>query len=329
MIAQLSVRISALGTAATTRGFGLQLAIVLLFSGFAIVEPSMSSWANVGNILVQTSFLFVAACAQLIVLITRGFDLSIGANISIVSVASSMLMTAAAPSLGPGLAVAAGIVLGLAIGAMIGAANGMLVSYLGINPFVVTLGTLSIVGGLATTISGGFPIFGLPAAFSYAFNQASWLLLPAPITLSVALALVLHFVLSGTVHGRILYLVGDNAEASRAAGLRTSLHLFFAYVSCGSVAALAGLMMTANTGSGEPNLGASFILDSIAAAVVGGASLRGGVGGVSAPLLGALLITVLSVGMNLTKVDGSLQPVVVGLVVVASTFIDRLKAASS
>jgi ribose transport system permease protein len=310
------------------RGIGLPLAILILYFGFALIEPSMLSWISIDNILVQTSFLFVAACAQLLVLITRGFDLSIGANISIVSVGSSMLMAAAAPSLGPELAVTAGIVLGLAIGAAIGAANGALVSYLGINPFVVTLGTLSVVGGLATTVSGGFPIFGLPSEFSYAFNQAHWLFLPAPIMLAIALALVLHFVLSGTVHGRVLYLLGDNAEAGRVAGRRTSLHLFLAYVMCGSVGALAGLMMTAETGSGEPNLGASFILDSIAAAVIGGASLRGGVGGVSAPLLGALLVTVLSVGMNLVKVDGSLQPVVVGVVVVASTFVDRLKLAS-
>ena len=310
------------------RGLGLPLAIAFLLSGFALVEPSMLSRTSIGNILVQTSFLFVAACAQLLVMLTRGFDLSIGANISIVSVASSMLMVAAVPFLGPELAVAAGILLGLAIGSAIGAANGLLVSYLKINPFVVTLGTLSVVGGLATTISGGFPIFGVPAQFTYAFNQASWLFLPAPMALSVALALVLHFLLSRTVHGRVLYLLGDNAEAVLVAGRRTSLHLFLAYVMCGSVGAIAGLMMTAETGSGEPHLGGNFILDSIAAAVVGGASLRGGVGGISAPLLGALLITVLSVGMNLTKVDGSLQPVVVGLVVVASTFIDRLKPAS-
>ena len=325
MIARLAV----LRTSAARRSLGLPLAIAVLFFGFALVEPSMLSATNIGNILVQTSFLFVAACAQLLVMLTRGFDLSIGANISIVSVASSMLMVASVPILGPDLAVAAGILLGIAIGTAIGAANGALVSYLKINPFVVTLGTLSIVGGLATTISGGFPIFGVPAQFSYAFNQTSWLFLPAPLALSVALALVLHFLLSGTVHGRILYLLGDNAEAALVAGRRTSLHLFFAYVACGAVGALAGLMMTAQTGSGEPNLGGSFILDSIAAAVVGGASLRGGVGGVSAPLLGALLVTVLSVGMNLTKVDGSLQPVVVGLVVVASTFIDKLKLAAN
>jgi ribose transport system permease protein len=323
------IRLPALRIPAAGRSLGLPLAIALLLFGFTLVEPSMMSATSIDNILVQTSFLFVAACAQLLVMLTRGFDLSIGANISIVSVASSMLMVAAVPLLGPELAVTAGILLGLAIGIVIGAANGALVSYLKINPFVVTLGTLSIVGGLATTISGGFPIFGLPAQFSYAFNQASWLFLPAPIVLSLGLALILHFVLSGTVHGRILYLLGDNAEAALVAGRRTSLHLFLAYVMCGSVGAIAGLMMTAETGSGEPNLGGSFILDSIAAAVVGGASLRGGIGGVSAPLLGALLVTVLSVGMNLTKVDGSLQPVVVGLVVVASTFIDKLKLAAN
>lgn len=301
----------------SSRLIGMLAAIVVLFGAFSLVEPAMASATNLANLLNQTSLLFILAAAQLLVLIARGFDLSVGANVSLVSVASSMVMVKIG-SADPGMAVTSGVLMTLAIGCAIGALNGFLVSYLAINPFVVTLGVMSVAAGLATTISDGFPIFDVPTAFSYAFNQARWLLLPAPVAVAVLLALVIHFVLTRTLHGRSLYLIGDNAQAGVVAGRNVKLHLFLAYMSCGVIAALGGMMITAQTGSGEPNLGTSLVLNSIAAAVVGGASLRGGVGDIGAPLCGAALITVLSVGMNLTQVDGSLQQVIIGLVVVGA-----------
>lgn len=303
---------------------GLPMVILALFACCVYVQPAMASANNLLNLLNQTSLLFMLACAQLLVLVARGFDLSVGANVSLVSVVSCMVMVALADY--GNSAVLIGVVAGLAIGALIGATNGFLVSVMGINPFVVTLGTLSIIGGVATTISGGFPIFDVPPAFPYMFNQSTWLFLPAPIMVAVLLAGCVHFGLSKTVHGRTLYLLGDNAAAASVAGRNVRVHMFFAYLLSGVIAALAGLMMTAQTGSGEPNLGTSLVLNSIAAAVLGGASLRGGVGGVAAPLLGAALITVLSVGMNLTQVDGSLQSVIVGTVVILATFVAPLRA---
>jgi ribose transport system permease protein len=312
------------GRLAFGRFLGLPLVILALFGCCVYVQPAMASLNNLLNLLSQTSLLFMLACAQLLVLVTRGFDLSAGANVSLVSVVSCMVMVAFADS--GDAAVFIGCLAGLAAGGIIGAANGFLVAVLEINPFVVTLGTLSIAGGIATTISNGFPIFKVPAAFPYFFNQSIWLFLPAPVMAACLLAGAIHFLLSNTVHGRTLYLLGDNASAALLAGRNVKFHLFFAYLSSGIVAALAGLMMTAQTGSGEPNLGTNLVLNSIAAAVLGGASLRGGVGGVTAPLLGAALITVLSVGMNLTQVDGSLQSVIVGAVVVLAAFVAPLKA---
>lgn len=313
--------------AALVRHMVLPVAIVLVFALFGALQPAMLSEANLVNILKQSALFFFVAAAQLMVLITRGFDLSVGANISLVSVVSSMVMTALVPTLGAPIAIAAGIATGIGIGALIGAINGFFVAIVGINAFVVTLATMSVIGGIATTVSGGFPIFDLPEGFGWAFNQARWLILPVPVMLAVLVALGLHFVLSGTVHGRVLYILGDSPQAAHVAGRRVCAHHFFAYVWAGVLAAMGGLLMTAQTGSGEPNLGTSVVLTSIAAAVVGGASLRGGTGTVLAPLLGALLVTSLSVGMNLEQINGALQPVVVGVILVVGAALDAWRNA--
>jgi ribose transport system permease protein len=303
--------------------FGLPIVILAIFALFALIQPAMASAANLENLLKQASLLFMLAAAQLLVLIGRGFDLSVGANVSVVSVTSCMVMVALPPE-HAGFAVTGALVAALAIGGAIGATNGLLIAYLEINPFVVTLGTMSIVTGLATTISNGFPVFGVPAVFTYIFNQARLLALPAPFVVAALLAAFLHVLLSKTVFGRTLYLIGDNARAAMVAGRNVRLHLFLAYTGCGVIAALAGLMMTAGTGSGEPSLGASLVLNSIAAAVVGGASLRGGAGSVLAPAFGAMLVTIVSVGMNLAQIDGSLQSVIIGLIVIVAAFAGSL-----
>ncbi|MDC7744393.1 ABC transporter permease [Rhizobium binxianense] len=300
------------------RALGMPIVILALFALFALLQPAMASFANLENLLKQTSLLFMLAAAQLLVLICRGFDLSVGANVSLVSVVSCMVMVAMPEH--AQVSIATAVLVALAIGCAIGAVNGLLIAYLEINPFVVTLGTMSILTGLATTISNGFPVFGVPEAFTYVFNQSRPLGLPAPLVAAIALAALLHLLLTRTTFGRILYLIGDNARAAMVAGRNVKLHLFLAYSGCGAIAALAGLMMTAGTGSGEPNLGTSLVLNSIAAAVVGGASLRGGVGSVQAPILGALLVTIVSVGMNLAQIDGSLQSVIIGFIVIVAAF---------
>jgi len=303
----------------------LPLAIVAVVLVFALLQPAMVSGGNVVNILKQSSLFFFVACAQLMVIITRGFDLSVGANVSLVSVASSMVMTALIPTMGAGAGIAAGVVCGLLIGVGIGAVNGALVAYARINPFIATLATMSIFTGFATTISGGFPIFNLPDAFNFGFNQMLILLLPIPVVIAGLVAWGIHFTLTRTVHGRVLYVLGDSNAVVHVGVRRVKEHLFFAYVSAGVLASIAGILMTAQTGSGEPNLGTSLVLGSIAAAVIGGASLRGGAGGISAPIYGALLITCLSVGMNLEQIHGALQPVVIGAILIFGAALDALR----
>ena len=189
----------------------------------------------------------------------------------------------------------------------------------------MTLGTLNIVLAVASTVSGGFPIFDIPDEFNVWFYKTPWLGVPPPVVIAAIMLLIAYVVLNRTVLGRGLYLIGGNPRAAYVAGLPSRLYLAVAYLMCSAYAAVGALMLTARTGSGEPNLGGNITLESIAAAVIGGVSLRGGEGTVWSPLLGALFITVLSNGMNLLRIDGYIQQITLGTVIILAIFLDRVR----
>lgn len=302
----------------------LPLLIVLMEIGFWAVEPDVLSARNLLNVFQQSTYLIIFAAAQMIVILTRGFDLSLGTAVSAVSVASALAMTSlVSAGFMAGIAVAAGLITGLAVGLVIGFFNGIFVAWLDVNPFVVTLGSLNVAQGIATTISGGNPVFNVPDAFS-ALLYGTMLGVPVPLVLTGAICLVLYFVLAHTVFGRSLYLIGNNPRAAYLAGLPRARYLMVAYIVCSLLAALGSLMLTARTGSGEPNLGGSLMLESIAAAVIGGVSLQGGIGGVVQVIVGGVFVTMLSNGMDLTQVDGNVQQVALGCVIIAAVALDRL-----
>ncbi|MBN9507485.1 MAG: ABC transporter permease [Alphaproteobacteria bacterium] len=288
---------------------------------FALIEPRIVSHGNVLNVLQQASYLVVFTVAQTLVILTRGFDLSLGTTVSAVSVASALVLTAYgdAPA---GWVIALGIAAGLGLGLAVGVFNGLLVAAVGVNPFIATLASLNICLGLATTMSGGKPVFGVPDALSTLFYDGT--ILGAPVTLVIAaLVLIVAWIgLNRTVFGRAVYIIGSNPRAAMVAGLPARGVLVGAYVICSLLAALGALMQTARTGSGEPNLGGSLMLQSIAAAVIGGTSLRGGSGGVGSALLGALFVTMLSNGMNLLRISGYVQMIALGVVVILATALD-------
>lgn len=305
----------------------LPLLMVVMELGVAMVEPRVLSLRNIVNILLQSSYLVVFASAQMMVILTRGFDLSLGANVSAVSVASAMVMTGLAANDAPAwIVVSLGLATGLGFGALVGLFNGLFVSWLRISPFVVTLGSLNICFGLATTMSGGRPVFNVPDSFSHFLYDGTLIPgLPLPLTMAIVVCLLLYFLLDHTVFGRALYLIGNNPRAAHLAGLPSRFYLTMAYVVAGMLAAFGALMLTARTSSGEPNLGGSLMLESIAAAVIGGVSLRGGVGGVIPVILGAVFVTMLSNAMNLLQVGGYAQQILLGCVIIGAIFLDRLR----
>lgn len=301
--------------------FALPLAIVAVLIFFGSMEPRIWSLGNLQNILIQASFLAIFAMAQTFVILTRGFDLSLGFNISLISVVSAMVMV------GTGGADISSMLFGIAValllGSAIGLTNGILIAGFELNPLVTTLGMANIVLALASTVSGGFPITGLPPVFNAVFSQGKMLGISMPIWVLAVTFLILGITLSATRFGRSIYIIGANPKAANVAGIRAKPVVIMAYTICGLLTAVGAVMLTARTGSGEPNLGGNLTLESIAAAVVGGVRLSGGEGGVTAALIGAVFITVLSNGMNLIQVDGYLQQIFLGLIIIASLIIVR------
>jgi len=309
----------------------LPLLIVVMELAVSLAEPRVLSLRNIINISLQSSYLLLFASAQMVVILTGGFDLSLGMAVCVISVASALVTTGLAAAGAPAwLILLAGLGVGLGIGVLIGAFNGLFVSWLGINPFVVTLGSLNICYGLATTISGGRPVFNVPDAFTRPLYDGKFIPgIPIPVTLAVVVAFLLYLMLDRTVFGRALYLIGNNARAANLAGLPSKRYLFLAYVTCSLLAAFGSLMLTARTGSGEPNLGGSLMLESIAAAVIGGVSLQGGVGGIVPAILGSIFVTMLSNAMDLLEVGGYVQQILLGCVIIAAIFLDRVRAIRS
>jgi ribose transport system permease protein len=320
-----------LGTAAHRRRFEaignqsvLLALIVLMEVVFALIEPRITSRGNMLNVMQQASYLVVFTVAQTLVILTRGFDLSLGTTVSAVGVASALILASHGDD--PAWWVLAlGIAAGLAFGFAVGLFNGVLVAGVGVNPFIATLASLNICMGIATTISGGAPVFGVPDGFSTLMSDGHILGVRVTVAIAAMVLLLAWFGLTRTTFGRAVYIIGSNPRAAAVAGLPARLVLGGTYVLCSLLAAVGALMLIARTGSGEPNLGGSLMLQSIAAAVIGGASLRGGSGGIGSALLGALFVTMLSNGMDMLRISGYIQLITLGVVVIAATALDFLR----
>jgi ribose transport system permease protein len=308
--------------------YPMVILLVLVSVVFVSIEPGFATRFNVINVLKQSSYLIMLSMAQMTVLITRGFDLSVGNVISMISVASSLIMVGLLTnhSTSIGAAILVGCLAGLGIGVTVGAINGLVVAFLGVSPFVATLGMMGIALGIATTISGGFPVFDVPEQLMDVLSRASVIMVPVPIVVCVCVGAALYFVLNYITFGRSLYLIGSNPRAAYLAGIPVRRHTTMAYALCSVIVAIVALMLTARTGSGEPSLGGGLMLQSLMAAVIGGVSLRGGEGRVFYCVGGGLFVTVLSNGMNLVRVNSYIQMMVLGAVLIGAVIMDRVRA---
>ena len=292
----------------------------------AVFEPRFFLVNNLFNVLRSTSFLAVVAAGQMMVLIVGGFDLSVGAVIALTSTVMASVMAAlgAAMPEATTMAILLGILSALGCGLFIGLINGLCVAFLRVSPFMVTLGTLSIASGLALLLTQGIPVYGMPEVFVDDFGRALWFGLPATVHVAAIIVMLVWFTQTRTKLGRYQYAVGGNLQAATVSGVPATLHLVLAYVMCSVLAALAGLLMTARLGSGQATMGGDVMtLQSIAAAVIAGVSLRGGIGRVEVVALGALFLSILTNAMNLLRVDSKLQVVVLGFVLVLSVALEE------
>src|SRR3954463_4724192 len=291
--------------------FGL-LAIVIVF---AVLSPNFLTKANLLNVLQQSSINACVALGMTLVIITGGIDLSVGPTAAIAAVAAAVMMAAGAPIV---VAIPAALLFGIAAGVL----NGVLVAYGGVQPFIVTLGTLSLYRATALIYTGGNPIFGIPPGFRALFNT-SLFGIPNPVVIIAVLALVVWVVLNKTPLGEYFLAVGGNAEASHIAGVPVAMTKIASYGISGCLAAVAGLILVGRLGAADPTLGNLWELDAIAAAAIGGASLMGGKGSIVGTLLGAIILGSLRNGLTLLNVQAFYQLLATGLIILVAMLIDR------
>jgi ribose transport system permease protein len=303
------------------------IAILSLFIFLGIYEPRFFRTSNLINVLRNSSFLIIVSIGQMLVLTVGGFDLSVGAIIALTSVITALSMIQIAAFLPEQLlvAVVAGVLAGLTIGLVVGLINGLCVSLLKVSPFIVTLGTMLIASGVALFLTSGIPVYGMPETFSPGFGSLRWLGLPISVYITAFIVGTLWAVFNWTKIGRYIYATGGNINAARVSGIHVEKYTVLAYVLCGLFAALTGVMLTARVGSGEANMGAEFIMESITAAVIGGVSLGGGVGRVEFVTMGAIFLSLIANGMNLLRVDSKIQTIVIGIILIIAIFIDGLR----
>jgi ribose transport system permease protein len=302
--------------------FLLRHNIALVFVGLLIAASLISSSflteRNITNILRQIAGLGILSMGMLLVILTRGIDLSVGS----VAACGSVVCALALGSYGlPGALVGS-----LGVGCLFGGVAGFLVAYRKIPPFVVTLAMMTIARGITYLISNGHPIFvSEKGALLLAFDKGSIFGLPLPVILMLVVIGVFTFMLQFTSFGRLVTAIGSNEEAVRLSGIQVTRYIFATYVIAGACSALAGIVNTARSTVGSPVFGIGLELDVIASVVIGGASLNGGRGTALNTFIGVLILAVINNIMNLTNVSGYYQMVVKGLIILIAVGLQSSK----
>ena len=294
------------------------------FLGVALITFSFASdnfltTQNILGVARHSSDLILVAMAQMVVMLTGGLDFSVGVILAMTSVVASMTMVALWTGYGSGWeAIFIGCLAGLFVGAFIGLVNGLGVAFLRVPPFIMTLGMSSIIFGMALTITGGIPIYGMPESFTNIFGYGIFLGISLTIWITLIFIILVYIFINRTKMGRYFYAIGGNIRAAELSGINVRVYIVSAYVFSAVVTSFAALLITARLETGEPNIGASYPLLSIAACAIGGVSLLGGVGKVQNVVLGAFFIILIQNGMNLMRVGSYLQMVVIGALLIVA-----------
>jgi len=298
------------------RRFGTVIGLVVLCLALWILTPYFMTASNLLNVVEQTSINAIVAVGMTFVILSGGIDLSVGSIVAL----SGVVLGAALQS-GQPLPVA--LVLAAAVGLACGLGNGALVSWGGLPPFIVTLGTMSIARGAALLFTEGRPVSGFDPGFRMlATGRVAFT--PAPVIATILVYAIAHFVLTRTTFGRYVYAIGGNEEATRLSGVAIRFHKTMIYGVSGLMSAIAAIILTARLNSAQPIAGMMYELDAIAATVIGGTSLMGGEGSLGGTLVGALIMGVLRNGLNLLGVSSFLQQIVIGAVIVVAVLLDTI-----
>jgi len=298
---------------------GVIAALLLIVAFFYFLQPAFLSERNIRAIFNVVSFVGIIAIGQTILLVAGEFDLSVGSVAGVSAVTSAQLMTSFA------LPVPLAIMGGIGIGAFIGLINGIVVVKFKIPAFIQTLGMLFVGQGLIQLVTGGYPVYPLPSGVSD-FGMHSFIFgLGWSFAFFVVVAIIADFVLRRTVLGRNLYATGGNPEVARLVGINTAIYKIGAFMTVGTLAAVAGMFVMADLQSGTTSIGSGWELVVIAGVVVGGVSLFGGVGTVAGGVIGILMLKVVQSGLVVIGVNSNWQQVAVGVIMVAAVGLDILR----
>lgn len=312
-------------SAAPRRGFdvrrflsnnGALVGLLVLALALFIITPDFLTGPNLLNIGIQVSTVAILAFGMTFVIVAGGIDLSVG------SVAALSAMVSGYMFVSSGLPGGLALLVGLLTGLVVGTVNGLASAYGKLPSFIATLAMLSIARGLTLVISDGRPI---KAPQEVSFLGSNIGPVPTPIIVLVVAAAIASFLLNRTVIGRSMYAVGGNAEAARLSGLPVKRITVTVFALAGLFAALAGLLLAGRLDSAQPQAAAGYELDAIAAVVIGGASLAGGLGRISGTIVGALVLVVIRNGLNLLNVTSFWQQVVIGVVIALAVGIDVIR----
>ncbi|MET8729747.1 substrate-binding domain-containing protein [Streptomyces parvus] len=296
---------------------GALSALVVLVVAMSLLSGDFLTTQNLLNVGVQAAVTAILAFGVTFVIVSAGIDLSVG---SVAALSATVLAWSATSA---GVPVVLAVVLAIVTGIACGFVNGALISYGKLPPFIATLAMLSIARGLSLVISQGSPI-----AFPDSVSRLGDTLggrLPVPVLVMIAMGLVTALILGRTFIGRSMYAIGGNEEAARLSGLRVKRQKIVIYALSGLFAAVAGIVLASRLVSAQPQAAQGYELDAIAAVVIGGASLAGGVGKASGTLIGALILAVLRNGLNLLSVSAFWQQVVIGVVIALAVLLDTLR----
>ena len=295
-------------------------ALVLLLAFFSVISEPFRTTENFTSILVATAVNGVLAMGATYVIITGGIDLSVGTTMTLCSVIMGLVVT------NSGLPLWLGIPAALAGGALVGMVNGILIAKLKLPPFIATLGMLNVSRGLAQILSDVKPIYfeGHPEFYD-TFMGKPIFGIPNVVFIMFGAGILASLVLTRTILGRYTFALGSNEEATRLSGVNVDAWKIAVYSVAGLFAGLGGVLIAARMSSAQPSVGMGYELDAIAAAVIGGTSLSGGVGSIAGTIIGALIISTLGIGLSIIGVPDQWKLVITGLVIIGAVWLDILR----
>jgi ribose/xylose/arabinose/galactoside ABC-type transport system permease subunit len=298
------------------REFGLIGALLLIGIILSILSPVFMTISNLLDIVLQSSINATIALGMTFVIATGGIDLSVGSIWALAGIIIGLILKSSLPWW-------LALLGGLLVGSICGCVTGTLIVRGRMQPFIATLGTMGVFRGLALIISKGYTIYSFPRSFRF-LGSGKVFAIPVPVLILLCAFLIARFMFEKTTFGRHIVAIGGNREAARLCGINVNLTILKAYMICGILTGLAAIMATARLNAAEPIAGSSAELDAIAAVVMGGTSLSGGMGNIGGTLIGALLIGVVKNGLTLLNVPVYYQTVAIGLIIIAAVLLEGI-----